>query len=534
MAENKQYQKINYLRGQSLKAEDVNRLQDWIASAEEKILPERIYLGGTGIPEEDDGFFIGISSEDKKIYFKNGENGWEEVLPHLPVLKENESYYKQIPERKVAQFLYTDFKKSDGKYKEGRYEKNSDNKIVFNSSSDYHSSDPLRVKKGSIYIGYIPDKEFIGCFFDEFKTPKQIVTKNDIKDISKADGVEFLYRIENPGFEYFSYNLADNSESYRQFFSSRNMLALEDSGNYLVYEDDPIYQQKKDKKLLVVGASGVSRNRGKYDGEFSISFQEYLILWYKEMRYKGYSGCSWRPGEGNSIPIQLLKETNLADYDDFLFIPSTAGLRAYKTDGDDSLTAFVHSTTLNYIKTTRLTVSPYNMSIEKIDFFIPALGSHTNLPANITDPSKFSTKDGSYFDGLNYVIDQIRQKRKNKETNIYIANGAKKSKRYYDAEKYKKASIVITQEGNKKPTAYLNTDEGNLKVNKVLDYYVIKKLNEEVELLCKESSCKLIDLANMGIDKHNYSNFIHNDGTHLNNKGNRLQGLAIRKQIIGI
>lgn len=556
MSTNNNYSFINYLRGQQLKAEDVNRIQKWLEHVEKKVLPERINIGNGKAPSDEDtnssNYKLHINKDSKKLYFKttndDGDISWDGVLPHCAV-NANEVAFLQS-RRKIAQFLYSDFKDSNGNYQVGQYKSNSG---VISKSGNGLSSGLLKIIPGKdFYVGYIEDKTNIGCFFNAYKEPVKIVTSSDIVNppiTADSNKKEILYKINNDSseYEFFCYNLASESKKknrYRQFVTSKNLLCLEDSGNYVIYEDDPIYQQKKDKNLLVVGASGVSRNRNCYGDEgyesdnsakVSIGFQEYLKLWYKSVKDAGYAGYSWRYDEDadsdktgiQTIPRKLFNNNDefFKKYDDYLFIPSTAGIKGWRPPaltggkakgGISCYISIYNGFKLEYKKIYGKTA---NKEIYDYNFYFPAIGKHTDC-LSVDIPNEFGAKinnsGGTYFEGLNTTIRQIREKRAGLPTNFYVANGAKKSREYYYAEGKKTAEIKDAEDFKPQST-----------------YLIINELNRLIALACAEYDYTLIDMAEAGFSRQNYEKLTC-DGTHLNNEGNRIQGLTIRKQIIGI
>lgn len=383
-----------FLKGQTLKAEDLNHIQNWILEIENN-------------------------------------------------LKNHRDAVSSVPKRKIARILYTTFKNTT----KGMYEKNpSTEKIEFTSYENVKTSDYLIVEPNTTYyIGHFYGTP--GCFFDEDKVPTRIPQITDDNTI-KTENVPYMYKITSgPNDRYFRYHLSSSTPDYglSRFLSSVNMIAKENTGNYLIYEDDPAYQEKKNKKLLVIGASGVSKNRTIEDGKLFIGFHEYLKLWYSSVGQIAKGSHSWRPDVSDSIPKLINAATNLDSYDEFLLIPSTADVSSLSDIGD------------------------------------------------------FNAETGNtYFSGLNQSIKKFYSERGNNFTKIYLANMVHKGK-YYS--------------GNKE-----NADS----------------INSKLKLLSDFKSYQLIDLVSkMGINDTNSDN-LTSDGTHLNTLGNYLQGMCIRKEIIGI
>lgn len=388
-----------FFRGQTLKAEDLNHIQQWLLEVENKLNKHRDAVSTT-------------------------------------------------PPREIARVLYTSFKTTAG-----MYEKNPNTEKIEFVSGQNRCSQYLIVKPNTTYyIGYLDFPNNPGCFFDGDKTPTRI-PKISENDIISTGGVDYMYKITSgPNDRYFRYHLTSETppNGLSRFLSSVNMIAKENTGNYLIYEDDPAYQEKKNKKLLVIGASGVSKNRTIEDGKLFIGFHEYLKLWYSSVGQIAKGGHSWRPDVSDSIPKLINAATDIADYDEFLLIPSTADI-----DSKDDV------------------------------------GHFNGITAD------------TYFHGLNQVINYIYTKRGNKFTKIYLANMVHK-KDYWD-------------------------DNSNA-------YEYMDEINKNLKSLSDYKSYQLIDLASkMGINDKNYmEGELTSDNTHLNALGNYLQGMCIRKEIIGI
>ena len=136
------------------------------------------------------------------------------------------------------------------------------------------------------------------------------------------------------GVRYISLNLPGGADSYLQYISSEPVFMVANMGNYMWNDSDPAYQAKKDKKLCIIGASGVALNRG-FDsalGQYTAGFQEYLVPWYKQVDSYGYSGTPWGDyGSGIKLPIcHQMADIPLGMYDEFLLNVSTNGM------GEDS------------------------------------------------------------------------------------------------------------------------------------------------------------------------------------------------------
>ena len=257
----------------------------------------------------------------------------------------------QISEEQVIEFvLYTDFKPIENQY----YGQNG-----LESISGKAVSQHLRIKGGcDYYIAYKKATGYVGAFFDSFGTFINSVSMNELVqyEYKIADGntnripkdkYVKLYKFTAPiNAHYFSLNLLNESDSdhYCQYICSKPIFAIKGTGNHIIYEGDPFYQEKKDKNLCVIGASGVALDRmlASYEWEdcpnqYTAGFQEYLMPYYNKVDSYGFWSGSWaqlgdKP-EKNELSIYtglMQKNANneyaldLTQYDEFLLIPSTA------------------------------------------------------------------------------------------------------------------------------------------------------------------------------------------------------------------
>lgn len=257
----------------------------------------------------------------------------------------------QISEEPIMEFaLYTDFKPIvDSYYGESGLE----------SSSGKTVSQHLRIKGGcDYYIAYKKTTGYLGAFFNSFGTFIKSVPMNELiqYEYQVADGnanriprdkYVKLYKFTAPtDAHYFSLNLLSESDSdyYCQYICSKPIFALRNTGNHIIYEGDPFYQEKKNKNLCVIGASGVALDRmlASYEWEdapdqYTVGFQEYLMPYYNKVDSYGFWSGSWAQlgdsPEKNELSIYTgltQKDDNdeyildLAQYDEFLLIPSTA------------------------------------------------------------------------------------------------------------------------------------------------------------------------------------------------------------------
>lgn len=349
----------------------------------------------------------------------------------------------------IEMVLYTEFDYLSGKW-------NDAGELI---AGGFHSQ-LLQVKKGEeCYIGYCHDSgEVAGAFFDAEGNFLRALNESEtyIYKYMNADGNHerdnyasiYVFRVP-VNARYISLNLTMDEEiKYRQYLSSKPVFALENTGNYVIYEGNNAYQAKKDKRLCVIGASGVTIDRlyTKEIAQFIVGFQEYLVPWYQQVDSYGFWSGSWAQYNEKDTSIYsgiVDAKVDLSMYDEFLLIPSTADVAQTGVGEIDS--------------------------------------------QNISE----------YMGGLNgmirYIYDQVP------DAKIYLVNVVHKGKYF---------TTTITKE---------RMDE----------------INDKLQQLSAFKSYQYIDLmSGMGINDLNYDRLTY-DGTHLNQEGNKLQGLYIRKELLG-
>lgn len=244
----------------------------------------------------------------------------------------------------ISNILYTEFSKTDKWWDaEGGLEPIPEGKVR------KHSQKIPVIGGRSYYLGYCFNPEDVpvsGAFFDakgNWLAP--LMTANiERYSYKNADGngkktnYADLYTFTAPdGARFFSYNLSTSSMyAYRQFVSSKPILALQNTGNYAFANDYPAYQAHKDKNLCVIGASGVAYNRSFQNfstvleeplEQYLVGFQEYLVPWYKSVDSYGFAGGGWRRNRDakyTSIYEGIIENNvDLSGYDEFLLFPAT-------------------------------------------------------------------------------------------------------------------------------------------------------------------------------------------------------------------
>lgn len=440
-----------------------------------------------------------------------GETYWGYVVPHKDYVT-----WVNLTNTSTSgageEILYTETTKIKGWW-------GADGEFV--DTTRYHSQlMPITAGK-SYYIGYKfahlnPDSSnditTTGAFFD--------VNGNWIAPLMTDDVAEYVCRSANgimgasgnyasiytftapENACYVSLNLSTGvANTYRQYLSSSPVMALSNTGNYRFSSDYPVYQAHKDKKLCVIGASGVALDRevhnlstdpSKKNNQHIVGFQEYLIPWYKLVESYGFADSGYMR-DGNTAQkeksicrnildgikvgeevdeygevFEIREPVDFSGYDEFLFIPSTNDLHYAET------------------------------KIENEDGSIEIIENPDITKSNMG--SIDSTDEKTYFGALNAIIEKIYAE--SPKAVIYIANAVHKGTYYESEESMKKLEL----------------------------------LNSRLAELAKTHSFELIDLVgSCGINRFNYGKGkLTYDNTHLNQEGSKCMGLCLRKIMVGI
>ena len=303
--------------------------------------------------------FVGYSSEGvsneniSKIKWNNLNIG--DILGKRDALPE---WYENI--------LITDFSDelaeyADGTEYDGWWTKTGACEIEDGKTRKHSRLIPV-VSGKNYYLGYNNNLSSTGAFFDvngDWIAPLETLTDYEYHTADCGSGSSRyapIYTFTAPeGARYFSYNLATSADRvYRQFVSSSPVLALGNSGDYEFNDSYPAYQSHKDKKLCVIGASGVALDREIHnistdpnveDKQYIVGFQEYLVPWYKSVESYGFAGGGYRKNDAAEYPSiykgivegGVVGSVNLSGYDEFLLIPSTNDL-ASSDIGDSNST----------------------------------------------------------------------------------------------------------------------------------------------------------------------------------------------------
>lgn len=214
----------------------------------------------------------------------------------------------------------------------------------------YKHNKPVRIRPNTQYYrGYkIGGNVCYGAFFN--------AAGKWIAPLLNADLTEYSYQVPNadpnstltnyvplytftspPDAYYYSYNMTVGPTTlyyYRNYVCSKPLFAMTGTGNYVYRDTDALYQKFKDKKLCVIGASGVMIDRLYREGNLSqyiVGYQEYLMPFFAAVDSYGYSGASWKQDDSSVRSIYsrvVTDQLDLSGYDVFVLGASGNGLTA--------------------------------------------------------------------------------------------------------------------------------------------------------------------------------------------------------------
>ena len=289
--------------------------------------------------------------------YKMGATVLQKATPHVstyPVVKIRRKFgddwndwndvgYSIAQKNKENAFeLYTEFD-----YEAGWW--NGNGSISSTDSQRHTNLIPVRPNT-QYYMGYkVGGNTCYGAFLDE--------TGRWIAPLLDADFTQHTYKIPNgdpdsaltnyvalytfttpANASFFSYNLSENaSNTYRLYLCSKPIFMLTGSGDYVIRNNDALYQRWKDKKLCVIGSSNtmIDRLSRTVDGNarYIVGFQEYLVPFFDSVESFGYSGASWKKydvedgASVRSIYSRIVTDQlDLSGYDVFILLQSGNGL----------------------------------------------------------------------------------------------------------------------------------------------------------------------------------------------------------------
>ena len=247
---------------------------------------------------------------------------------------------------KHAEFVVTDLLPETGFYDEtgAVAEEGSHSRLIpVSGGRTYYlgAKDPERKVYGAYfnYIGTWISPLLAGDIVEyDYLTPNAIPGTWKMEGESKSGRYIYprLYKFTAPpGAAYVSLNIFDDPEfSYRQYLSSKPVYRLSGTGSAIWSKDDPAYLASADKRLCVIGQSGVMIDRclrasGAESPEnvYLSGYQEYLAPWLDKVVSYGYSGKGYMKNGSDGIWDYIIdRGLDLRGYDIFLITPGSNAL----------------------------------------------------------------------------------------------------------------------------------------------------------------------------------------------------------------
>lgn len=312
-------------------------------------------------------------------------------------------------------FIYSDLEHLDGWwYSSG----------IITGDTVKHSQ-PLYIAGATeLFLGYLnPSTTNVGAFLD--------IYGNFISTLSINDVSQYIYDNGNIGAQiaayadmyhttsipenaaYFSYNLSVNSAlyNYREYVSNIPVFVGSQSGDYVIYKGDMMYQENKKKKVCVIGPSTAMINRMYISdlGQYLIGWQEYIRPFINELKTAGASGASWKSratgDQGWSLYDLVVGDSlDLDGYDTYIFMASNntllpADSLLYTDTAVDTYFGGLKGT-INYILTSNpqaqivLTIAP-----NRQDYYINI--GYADMIDRLAEQTKLLAADQEYL-----VIDE--------------------------------------------------------------------------------------------------------------------------------
>lgn len=335
----------------------------------------------------------------------------------------------------------------------------------------------------------------------------------DVKDIPATAYPRLYYFTAPTDAAYLSMNI-DNSYPgvFETGVCSKPMYMSLRRSDLTMKRGDPAYEVKNKKTLCIIGPStvminGLRRYHAQPNRDYSVrvcGFQNYLRPFYKYMKCYGYSAAPTMKGNGSYGRISLytrvcggsesfaftksMNAEDLNDYDvgDYIKSDDYGSIRITSIgepaeSGKVPVTFFAEFANVPPISLTDATGAPYNEFL--IDY-------NTNGLTNNNIGTYDTTDVTTYMGALRAICQRI--KTVNPAAVIYLP--------------YVESKVARTAE-----------------------------VTRQVKLLCADMGLCPIDRrpANMELNADNIAAYTY-DGTHLNNVGQQLRGLAYRRAIIGI
>ena len=275
-------------------------------------------------PTSYDEYYVGYKRSDSASFVWTDAKETE---------KSNVNYIKTVSDADTpGMFVYTDF---DGSPKYWM----SDGSL---SNSELEHTQYFRIiPNGKCYVSYVVGQSCQGAWFD----------KNGewIAPLLDTDMSNYSYKNPNCGSgaagtyvtikeftapenaHWLSLNIARGDNLYRSYLASKPVCPHSGTGNIVAGKNDAAYQNKKNKKLCVIGPSTAMIGRRYISDleQYLCGWQEYIAPWYSLCESYGYSGGAMGYMEGiPNVEVTyesvyhgiVIEETDLSGYDDYIIM----------------------------------------------------------------------------------------------------------------------------------------------------------------------------------------------------------------------
>ena len=228
-------------------------------------------------------------------------------------------------------FVYTDFAE------EAKFWMSDGSLLTDNLS---HTQKFRIIPGGKCYVSNVVGQSCQGAWFNEIGEWIAPLLDSDMSSYSynspnHGSGTAGTYatikEFTAPATAYYLSLNIKTSAQYKNYLASKPVLPHAGTGNIIAYKGDPTYQNKKGKKLCVIGPSTAMIDRREITqlDEFLCGWQEYVMPWYASCDIYGFSGGSMGAGYTDYISMYagiVGEEVDLSGYDDFIIMASTNGL----------------------------------------------------------------------------------------------------------------------------------------------------------------------------------------------------------------
>ena len=451
--------------------------------------------------------------------FAWADRSWNDSVQETPTV-----LAKHMQDTSPVFELYTEYETYEGWWK---------NDGTVSTSNTYPRSELLPIRGDTdYYLGYAPGNNVVGVYFDKagnyigyiFGSAQGYPTRDvavvspsydggdDTYIVDQADTTALgrslypttsfakLYRIHSPAnAAYISLNCPTTwTSGHKCFIASKDMYVVRDSGNVVLYANDPVYRKYKGKKLCMIGPSTYMINRLYETGKdveitsdtekaalgmestdtvyhahvvsdtvrngYVMGLQEYLKPYFDTVKAFGYSGASYAYGRGAVTHVPSI------------YTQICGGTETYTRDGVE------YSVTISDTPD----LSGYDI------FILPSNGNglSSDTLGSITD-----AVNTTYLGAINLLCSAI--KTQNPRAKIYLG-----------------MSSVTTMAAGTART-------------------LRETLNTNIRQIAERDGYGIMPVADMPTQNTDNKNLYRYDGTHSNVDGNFESGMMYRRTLLG-